>query len=183
MTHVVKKYRVTTLPAVVFTDSWGNYLTRVAGVREPSPYLQLMKIIPTNLKPLEPLQAALSTNPRDVNALRSIARFYHDAQAFDLSTSYYETALTHTKSVQEKNEIQLAIAWNHLKMRRYGQANELFQQFLDQEETQSRDVALFGIVVSSLGLNRRGDAAKALEELQTKFPNSPATAQAQRLMK
>lgn len=149
-TAAIRKYHVVSVPTVIFTDSWGNQLTRLAGFEGPSPYLRAMTVVPADLKPLDSWQEALSKNSKDVEALRSIARFYYEAGAFDFSNKYYDKAAGHTTSSAEKNEILISIGWNYLKLKDFKNAQDVFADCLEQENVVSRDVALFGIVVSSL---------------------------------
>jgi thioredoxin-like negative regulator of GroEL len=181
-TAAIRKYHVSSVPTVIFADSWGNELTRLAGFQGPAPYLRRMTVVPANLEPLNSWNEALSKNSRDVEALRRIARFYYDAGAYEFSNVYYDRAAGHAASSAEKSEIQVSIGWNYLKLKDFKNAQDVFEDCLKQENLVSRDVALFGIVVSSLGLKNRKEAQKAFEELNRSYPNSPATAQARRLM-
>jgi TolA-binding protein len=95
---------------------------------------------------------------------------------------YYDKAAGHAVSSAEKSEILVSIGWNYLKLKDFKNAQDIFEDCLEQENVVSRDVALFGIVVSSLGLKKRKEAEKAFEELNRSYPNSPATAQARRLL-
>jgi thioredoxin-like negative regulator of GroEL len=181
-TAAIRKYHVSSVPTVIFADSWGNELTRLAGFQGPAPYLRRMTVVPANLEPLNSWNEALSKNSRDVEALRGIARFYYDAGAYEFSNVYYDRAAGHAASSAEKSEIQVSIGWNYLKLKDFKNAQDVFEDCLKQENLVSRDVALFGVVVSSLGLKNRKEAQKAFEELNRSYPNSPATAQARRLM-
>ena len=178
----IRKYHVVSVPTVILADSWGNQLTRLAGFEGPAPYLRAMTVVPADLKPLDRWLEALSKNSRDVEALRSIARFYYEAGAYDFSNIYYDRAAGHATSPGEKNEILVSIGWNYLKLKEFKNAQDVFEDCLEQENLVSRDVALFGMVVSSLGLKKRKEAEKAFEELNRSYPNSPATAQARRLL-
>jgi thioredoxin-like negative regulator of GroEL len=181
-TAAIRKYHVSSVPTVIFTDSWGNYLTRIAGFEGPAPYLRTMTVMPADLKPLGPWNEALSKNSKDVEALRGIARFYYEAGAYQFSNMYYDKAAGHAASSADKSEILVSIGWNYLKLKDFKNAHDIFTDCLKQENLGSRDVALFGMVVSSLGLKKRKDAEKAFEELNRSYPDSPATAQARRLM-
>lgn len=181
-TAAIRKYHVSSVPTVIFTDSWGNQLARLAGFQGPDPYLRTMTVVPADLEPLNSWNEALSKNSRDVEALRAIARFYYAAGAYEFSNVYYDRAAGHVATPAEKSEIQVSIGWNYLKLKDFKNAQDIFEDCLEQENVVSRDVALFGIVVSSLGLKNRKEAEKAFEELNRSYPNSPATAQARRLL-
>ena len=178
----IRKYHVSSVPTVVFTDSWGNYLTRVVGFEGPAPYLRAMKVVPADYKPLDTWNEALSQNSKNVEALRAVARFYYEAGAYEFSNMYYDKAAGHAASSAEKSEIMVSIGWNYLKLKDFKNAQETFEDCLEQENCISRDVALFGIVVSSLGQKKRKEAEKAFEELTRSYPDSPATTQARRLL-
>ncbi|MCI0416311.1 thioredoxin family protein [bacterium] len=181
-TAAIRKYHVFSVPTVVFTDSWGNYLTRVAGFDGPAPYLHAMKLVPADYKPLDSWNEALSQNAKNVEALRGIGRFYYEAGAYEFSNMYYDKAAGHTTSSAEKNEIMVSMGWNYLKLKDFKSAQDVFADCLEQRDLVSRDVALFGMVVSSLGQKKRKEAEKAFEELSRTYPDSAATAQARRLL-
>jgi thioredoxin-like negative regulator of GroEL len=178
----IRKYHVVSVPTVIFTDSWGNQLTRLAGFEGAAPYLRTMTVVPADLKPLDSWHEALAKNSKDLEALRSIARFYYQAGAYQFSNMYYDKAAGHAVSSAEKNDILVSIGWNYLKMKDFSNAQDVFEDCLEQENLGSRDVALFGMVVSSLGLKKRKEAERAFEELNRTYPDSPATAQARRLL-
>jgi thioredoxin-like negative regulator of GroEL len=180
-TAAIRKYHIVSVPTVIFTDSWGNELTRVAGFEGPAPYLRAMTAVPADLRPLDSWQQTLSKNSKDVDALRSIARFYYEAGAYQFSNMYYERAAGYAASAQ-KSEILVSIGWNYLKLKDFKNARDVFVDCLEQKNLASRDVALFGVVVSSLGMKKRKEAERAFEELNRSFPDSPATAQARRLL-
>ncbi len=181
-TPTVRKYYVVAVPTVVFTDSWGNYLTRVVGFNGPATHLNVMKIVPANFKPLDSLNEAFAKNGKNVETLRSIARFYYESGAYEFSNLYYDKAIGHAQSEGEKVEIMLSMGWNHLRLKDYENAEDIFTECLKEKELVSRDVALFGMVVSSLGQKKKKGAEKALEELIRRYPESPATSQARRLL-
>ena len=181
-TPAVRKYHVVSVPTVVITDPWGNQLSRVSGFSGPAPYIRSMKSIPANLKPLDAVNDVLSKDGKNVDALRSAARFYYEAGAYEVSNSFYDRASGHARTSADRAEMMVSMGWNHLKLKDYISAEAVFQECLQNKELVSRDVALFGMVVSTLGQKKKKEAEKALQDLISLYPDSPATNQARRLM-
>ena len=181
-TSAIQRFHVSSVPTVVFTDSWGNFLTKLIGFEGPQRYLYAMNRMPANFKTIDPANEALSTNPKDTEALRTVARFYYDAGAYEFSTHFLERGMNQATSAGEKSEMMVAIGWNHLKMKNYKDAENTFRDCLKIKDFAGKDVALFGLVVSALGQNKKKEAQKAFEELKKSFPDSPATAKAAQLI-
>jgi tetratricopeptide (TPR) repeat protein len=181
-TSAIQKFHVNSVPTVVFADSWGNFLTKLIGFEGPKRYLYAMNMMPTNFKSIDPANEILSTNSKDIEALHTVARFYYDAGAYEFSNHFLERAINQSNSAGEKSEMMVAIGWNQLKMKDYKNAEDSFHECLKIKDFAGKDVALFGLVVSALGQNKKKDAQKAFEELRKSFPDSPATAKAARLM-
>jgi len=178
----VRKYYVISVPTVVFTDPHGNFLTKLVGFEGPQRYLHTMNLVPGSYKEVDSQSAGLAENAKDAEARRTLARFYYESGAYEFSNLYYEHAFNQAVTPELKSEIQLAMGWNYLKLKDYKAAETIFHDSLKQKVTAGKDVALFGIVVSSLGLQKRKEAEKAFEELRKSFPDSPATQKARSLV-
>jgi len=181
-TSAIRKFHVNSVPSVVFTDSWGNFLTKLIGFEGPQRYLYALNVMPANFRSIDASNQALSVNSKDMEALRTIARFYYEAGAYEFSNNYYDRAMNQATTTDQKSEMMLALGWNHLKLKDYESAETVFHDCLKTKEFAGRDVALFGMVVSSLGQHKRKGAEKAFEELSKSFPNSPATEKAGKLL-
>ncbi len=179
----VRKFHVTSVPTVVFTDSHGNLLTRIIGFDGVDNHLRIMKLLPADYKRVDSWNEILSRDAGNPDALSAMGRFYYESGVYDVSNQYYEKVLNRPDlAPAQRSEVALAIGWNYLKLRDFNSAYKSFDQCLENKEMSNRDAALFGMVVSSIGLKKKKDAQKAFHELQTAFPDSRAVEQARRLL-
>jgi thiol-disulfide isomerase/thioredoxin len=180
----LSKYRVDRIPAVVFTDPWGNFMTAKFGFGNTTPdeLTKLMQAVPADFSPLAEWNAALERDKNDPTALAKIGAFYSKHGVLDLSISYYKKALKSKEleaNPEAYGELLLALGINYLKQQEYVEARKMFEDYLKQAPNGKHgDTALFGIVMSHLGRKKLDEAEKSLAQLRASHPNSPVTKQA-----
>jgi len=175
------QYDVRAIPAVVILDPWQNPIASMVGFGDTSRLELLLKQIPADFSDAAPWMAALEEDKKDLSALRGLGEFYYRHKFFTVSTHYFERALKSSaakKDARARGDVQVALGWNHINTNENKRAREQFTQALQVPDLDRADVALFGLVVANLGLGKQADAEKALAELTSRFPDSPAAAEA-----
>jgi thioredoxin-like negative regulator of GroEL len=180
----VSRYMVDRIPAVVFTDPWGNFLTVNFGFGHQSPaaLTQIMKVIPSDFSAINDWNGVLERDKENAAALIKVADFYRRNGVYNISTMYFKRALK-TKEMQANadkyGELLIAVGLNHLKQQEYGDAKNVFDDYLKQAPNGKHgDTALVGIFSAHIGKKKLADAEKTLEQLKSAYPNSPYVQQA-----
>jgi thiol-disulfide isomerase/thioredoxin len=180
----LSQYKVDRIPAVVFTDPWGNFMTAKFGFGNPTPdeLTKLMQVVPPDFSPLAEWNAMLDRDKNNPVALAKIGAFYSKHGILDLSTSYLKKALKSKEmeaNLEAYGELLIAVGINYLKQQEYGEARKMFEDYQKQVPGgKHADTALFGIFMSHLGRKKIDDAEKSLAQLRASHPNSPVTQQA-----
>ena len=179
---LARKHNVSSIPAVIVLDPWGNPLAAVIGFGTDMRQLELLLAqIPDDFAVAEPFVAALDKDDKDFAALRGLGEFYYRHKFATVSTHYYERALKSPAAKRDekaRGDVLVALGWNHLRMNDDQRAREDFAEALKVTDLERADVALFGAMVANLGLGRRDEAEKAFAELSSRFPTSEATNEA-----
>jgi thioredoxin-like negative regulator of GroEL len=176
------RFRANPIPLIVFADPWGNEITRHVGYLHASSLARVMKAFPSDFSGLNAWNAVLERDSKNVEALSGVAEFYRTLNAWDLSNRYYERALK-TDAAKANPEMKeaflLAMGLNCLKLKDYKDARKTFEKCLKEVPNGSRcATALLGLVTAHIGQGKIAEAEKTFEQLQSQYPDSPATRQA-----
>lgn len=182
------RYEVDTIPAIVFTDSWGNLLTQKRGF---SPALapeiiEYMRAIPGDLLPIAEWSAALEKDRNSPAALAKLGEFYSRHGVFGLGNEYFKHALKTKQAgadASTRGELLIGLGVNHLRAKEYDDARKTFETYLKETPAGAQaDIALLGVITAQLNKKKLAEAEKAYEQLKTAHPSSPLVAQAERLI-
>lgn len=184
--QIVAEYDVIAYPVVIFTDPWGNEISRSFGVVSAEILIPFMKIFPEDYSDVHHWKKLLEEDRKDFEALRGMGKFYSNLEAWSISNDYNKRALK-TKFVEENEEaledIILVIGLNELRMRNFKDAQKKFESCLDTiTDGKDRDKAFLGLIIAHLGQNKISSAERDLKKLQSQFPLSPAVQQAKRFI-
>lgn len=180
----LSQYRIDRIPAVVFTDPWGNFMAAKFGFGNTTPdeLTQLMQAVPPDFSPASEWHAVLERDKNNPAALAKLGSFYGKHGVLALSTGYYKKALKSKEieaDLEAYGELLIAVGINYLKQQEYGEARKIFEDYLKQAPNGKHgDTALYGIFRSHLGRKKFVEAEKALAQLRAAHPNSPVTEQA-----
>jgi tetratricopeptide (TPR) repeat protein len=181
----VSHFKVDRIPAVVFTDPWGNVLTNRFGfgntVADVLP--QIMQIIPADFSPASEWNAVIEHDKNNSIALTKLGEFYRKHGILELSNSYFKRALK-TKELEAdlkaRENILLAVGINCLQQQDYDEAKKAFERCLKEVPDGTHgDVALYGILTAQINKKKFVEAEKTLAQLKTSHPNSPILQQAE----
>jgi len=180
----LSQYRIDRIPAVVFTDPWGNFMTAKFGfgLGTPDELTKLMQAVPADFSPLAEWNAVLERDKNNPGALAKLGAFYSKHGVIDLSTGYYKKALKSKElaaNLEAYGELLIAVGINSLKQQEYGEARKMFEDYLKQVPNgKHADTALYGIFTSHIGRKKFDEAEKTLAQLRTAHPNSTVIRQA-----
>lgn len=90
---LAKKFSVSGYPTIVFVDTDGEEIDRIIGYLPAKDFLTAMKDIVNGKNTTKSLQAALKTNPEDVEALYRLGKKIYDAGKTDESAQYFKKAI------------------------------------------------------------------------------------------
>ena len=182
---VVRKYGVSAIPFVVFTDPLGNMITFRRGFSKKN--VQELNMIfdemPKDFSPMIKFYDALDLKKDDGVALFQIANAYRGAKMLHLSNEFYKKSLK-TSEIQadpeKKTNAFLSLAVNYLNVQDYKQAVEIMEDFLKTKPSgEFRETALYFIIFGSANSNKMKDADKYLQMMKTEFPASANIAKAE----
>lgn len=178
------RFHIDVIPTVIIADPWMNVLYRREGYVGASELANVMSSIPSDYTEIVELQAELQRNDKEPGALIQIGDFYRKINAPEISNSYYRRALKSKSAeadLRTRENLMLLIGLNYLKLKKFDGAKKSFEQCLKEVPNGLQcDKALLGILTVQIEQGKRADAAKTLEQLQSKYPNSPATRQAEK---
>lgn len=182
--RVVTRYDVTIYPVLIFTDPWGNEISRCLGKVSYETLFPLMEMFPEDYSDVLNWAEILDEERENFEALKGMGEFYLNLEAWRISNQFYDRAFE-TKFVRENEDayenIILVIGLNELRMRNYEQAQKKFETCLDIITSgKDRDKTLLGLIIAQLGQNNILGAERNLKELKSQFPDSPAIKQAER---
>lgn len=184
----LSRYQVDRIPAVVFTDSWGNFLASKIGFGNDalSVVPQTMQAIPEDFSALNDYYAVLERDRDNAAALVKVGHFYSATRLIDVSNSYFRRALKAkglAADLKARESVLIAVGINHLKLKDYDEARKTFETSLKEfPEGAQGDTALLGIITAQLNKKKPAEAAKTFEQLKAGYSSSPAVRQAEQLL-
>jgi hypothetical protein len=179
---LVHRYRVFTLPTLLFADPWRNEILRLVGVVPRDRFVHVLKALPDDFSELEPAGRLLQQEPDNASALVAAAGFYDARGLFPVSEGLYEKALA-TRELREdpaaRRPVAIARGGALLRIGRTGDAAKLFERTLQEApDGPQSDALLFGWLMAELQAGRLDEARDLLATLTKRFPDSPYRAKA-----
>jgi thioredoxin-related protein len=140
-TDLALKYRIATLPSVIFTDSQGNELFRATGFIDLKPMMELLESLPHDVAEFNRLGAALSRDKNNFAALREMGGRLQAASLYRTSIDYYSRALQLNDAKRDaavREEILHALGVNYLEVKEGKKAAETFNRCLREFKASPR---------------------------------------------
>ena len=184
--EIAKKYEVKTYPTVIISDPSGDIKIQRVGIVSVKEMVTLMRVFPMDFKGIMDLKKKIEENSQDFDALRRLADFYAKINVWDLSSEYYKAVLEHESlegNEELKDLIVFSLAMNELRMKRYEEAEKLFERELKEyPKNKSTENLLYGLIISYIGQKKIQEAEKTFKKLKSKYPDSKVTVQAGRIL-
>jgi hypothetical protein len=174
-----RRYRVGTIPTLLFADPWGNEMLRLVGRTPRDRTVQILSAMPAEFAPLRAAGEALRKDPEDLEALRSAAAFYETARLGPVAERYYERAAGAPAAQSDddaRTDVVLARGLNLLKMGKSREAAAVFEAESRRSPSGPRaDAVLFGWAMASLQAEDRSRARLIAGDMEKRFPQSAYT--------
>jgi thiol-disulfide isomerase/thioredoxin len=183
---VARKYQISGTPTLIITDSFGRELFRYAGALPHDRMLQLLEALPPDVTRINELSAALTAKKDDFTALTGMGRELRGAGFYRSSSEYYERALRTRDGRQvgaPRTGILVDMERNALELRLFADAARLCEQALRELRGQPEESGvLLDLGRALLGQERKADGRRVLQDLVTRYADTPAAAQARQLL-
>jgi thioredoxin-like negative regulator of GroEL len=140
-TDLSRKYKVTALPTLVFTDSYGNELFRYFGFMDTQPITQLLQSLPHDMTHFNRLSKVLAADKNNFEALQGMGQQLRGAGLYRASNDYYGKALQKKEAKSDpaqKESILSAMGANYLEVKEAKRAAETFERCLKEFPSSSR---------------------------------------------
>ena len=175
---VVKRYNVSAIPYVVFTDPVGNAITARLGFSKTkiNELNQIFEEMPKDFTALKPFYTALEADKENGEALLKIADAYRGAKMLRLSNEFYKKALKTDKIKNDPatlDRIKVTLGINAYNSGDLEQSIEFMEDYLKQFPSgKNRELAVSLLSIANAKRGKKKNALKYLELLKTEFPAS-----------
>jgi thioredoxin-like negative regulator of GroEL len=183
-TAIARKYNVSELPTLLFTDSYGTELLRHTGYLDGRLLTEVLRSLPADVTEFNRLDERLIQNKNDFEALKEMGAKLRAADLFLTSNDYYGRSLD-TKEAKaaaaERAPILAAMGANSLELKDVKQAVDVFEKCL-KDAPQSPGCRL-GLANAYTLSNKKEKARTILEQLVRDHPGTAESKQAEALLK
>lgn len=183
---LARRYNITGLPTILFTDSYGTELFRLTGYISAKLFLDAVRALPSDVSEFNRLTRILAEDKNNFGALRGMADHLRAAGLFLSSNDYYSKALqrNEAKSNPEAREnILTAIGSNYLELKQTKQAAEAFEKCLKEFPASSRRAQWTLNVAKAYTLGEKKDKQKARKVLEALVRDNPGSAESEQAKK
>jgi thioredoxin-like negative regulator of GroEL len=132
---IARKYHITALPTLVFTDSYGNELFRYVGTMAAKPLTELLRALPHDVSEFNRLNQILAQDKNNFEALEGMGKHLRATELYRRSNDYYQRAFQQSVAKTDSTKrqlIMLEMAANYLEMKDGKRAAELFEKCLKE---------------------------------------------------
>lgn len=130
-----RKYKVTALPTLVFTDSYGNELFRYFGFMDLKPITELLQSLPHDMTDFNRLNRMLAADKNNFDALEGLGRNLRAAGLYRASNDYYLKAVQRPDAKADpsaREAILTEMGANYLELKEGKRAADVFQRCLKE---------------------------------------------------
>ena len=179
----VRRFDVHFIPATIIVDPWNNVMYRHDGYVGAAELAAAMSAMPADFSEIAELQKTLDRDGKNAATLTAIGDFYNKRDILAVSNFYYGRALK-TRAVESdpaaRENLLVSIGVNSIRLKQYDAARISFETCLKSVPNGSQCArAMLGLLITQVELGKRQDAEKTLAQMREKYPNSPATQQAE----
>ena len=128
---IASRYRIESIPTLVFADPWGRELTRRIGYQPVAQLAPLMKAYPPDFSGMNRWMYMLEEDEDSTEGLSGLAEFYRRIGICDLSNTYFKKALKTEGAKQDslvKENLYLGMGLNYMKMKDFKNAQKTFEK-------------------------------------------------------
>jgi len=184
--EMVRKFNVTALPYLVFTNSYGTELLHHSGMLEADDLTALVNAFPDDVAELNRLDRILQEDKNHFEGLLAMGRELRAAEFFASSNDYYERAVKQSdarKNPARRESILFEMGWNSLELQDGKTATSTFERCLKEfPESERKPEILLGLGRAHVLSDRKEKARRLLNSLIAQYPQSEASIKARTLL-
>lgn len=136
-----RKYKVTALPTLVFTDSYGSELFRYFGFMDLKPIAELLQSLPHDMTDFNRLSKVLAADRNNFDALEGMGRSLRAAGLYRASNDYYLKAVQRPEARADpsaREAILTEMGANYLELKEGKRAAGVFERCLKEFPASAR---------------------------------------------
>ncbi len=180
--EVVERYKVNSLPTILFLSPRGLQVSRVSTFMGPGRFPFTMDKALEAARRVSAWEGELERNPDDAGALLSIGQHLFEQECYAESEEYLARAARHDgdRPVHERRQTRLLLALVQSVQRRFAEAETLIKEALSldpQGEDQPKLLFFLGQTYVSWGRHEMG--METMQVIVREHPRSPIARKAQ----
>lgn len=180
--ELARKYSVDSLPALVFTDSYGTALFHSSGLISARTLTELIGSLPGDVADINRLGRILARDKNNFDALDGMGALLKAAGLYRKSNEYYSEALKKDparRNIQKKESILVAMGFNHLELRESREAVKVFEKCIKEfPGSENRPVFMLGLGQAYRVAGNKQEARAFLKAVIDEYPQSGASRKA-----
>ncbi|MBI2817061.1 MAG: thioredoxin family protein [Acidobacteria bacterium] len=185
---LARKYNITALPMILFTDSYGTELFRLRGYVSAKMFLDVVRALPADVSEFNRLTRILAEGKNNFKALKSMGDNLRTAGLFLASNDYYSKALQRNdarSNATARAAILTEMGSNYLQLKQAKQAADTFEKCLKEfpaSPKRAQWTLNLGKAFAAGEKRLQAKARKVLEELIRDYPSSAESEEGKRLL-
>jgi tetratricopeptide (TPR) repeat protein len=174
--EIAKRYRVPTLPTILFLSPRGTQVLRVKGFQGPGRFPHTMDRALEIARRVMAWEEMLERDPDDAAALFLLGQHLFDQDCYEESYDLLARAAAHDdeRPAHERRRTRLLLAILQNVQRQYAEAESLIKEALSLDpEAPDQPKLLFILGRTYVSWGRRAEGAQMMEEIVKEHPQSP----------
>lgn len=179
--EVTRRYRVTSLPTILFLSPEGRQIFRLNGYQGPGQFPRTLEAALQGGRTLMAWEDALARNPDDPRALLALGAHLFDGEFFEEASDLLQRAVARdTESgPDERRRARMLLAILEHIGRNYAEAERLVKEALGlQPGADDQPKLLFVLGRTYVSWGRQADGVATFEVIVREYPQSPVAAKA-----
>jgi thioredoxin-related protein len=184
--ELARKYNITGLPTILFTDSYGTELLRLTGYISAKAFNDVIHALPADVSEFNRLTRVLATDKNNFEALQGMGKNLRAAGLYLSSNEYYSKAVGRPEAktnADSREEMLTAIGLNFLELKQSKQAADAFDKCLKEFPASSRRPEWTLNLGKAYALGEKKDKAKAKTILESLIRENAGGAQSEEAKK
>lgn len=173
-------------PTIFIMDPWREMLIALEGYQHAGDLVPILREIPADYSSVREWHDALEKDRDNARALTQVGLLYQNSNALGLANRFFREAMRCSAAKEDSHlraDLMFATAANELRRLDWKAGRKALEQFRAEfPESPRTDQAFLGLVLADVQQGKLAAAQRHFGELQARFPNSKATADAAALI-
>lgn len=163
---VAQRYKVVSLPTVLFVTPAGRLIRRVDGFQGPGQFPRTLQEAQELAHKVMGWEAALDKDKNDVESLVGLGAHLHDLEAFDEAKELLQRARGRdaARPLEERKRVRMMLGIVQHYERRFGEADQLLREGLDLGPSRDYDPKILYVMGKNFSKWGKFDEARAALE-------------------